>query len=196
MDTAALLLEIIPLREIRTADIALKAGLSQATFYVYFENVEAIALALANRVTNESSSIMKYLDQDWSVPDVKPRIYDLVRAYLRFWQKNRAVMRIRNLASEEGDSRFLKARLDMSYPLHEALAERLAEARHYGGLESRANALLQATAGYIFGGLDHVASFSNLVELRDFGVTQKILIEAGVDIISAIIHDNAHVPAE
>src|SRR3546814_5968693 len=56
-------------------------------------------------------------------------VRELVHEYLAFWDKYYALLRIRNLAADEGEARFRDARGKMLGPLLFALAEKIEEMR-------------------------------------------------------------------
>jgi AcrR family transcriptional regulator len=115
MSAAAEMLDTTPLRDLRASDMARRAGISAATFYLYFENVESVVLALADSLIEPASDLIALAEKPWPIGD-DAAILDFVRAYFDFWDEHRSVLRMRNLAAEEGDARFAASRLTISIP--------------------------------------------------------------------------------
>src|SRR5271169_3390614 len=60
------LIESTPWRSIKVIDIAREAGTSPATFYQYFENVEAAITVLAEELVDGAGILAGLVDGDWS----------------------------------------------------------------------------------------------------------------------------------
>jgi AcrR family transcriptional regulator len=106
LDSTVELLSTTPWRSIRVIDIAKAAGTSPATFYQYFENVEQVILVLAEELVEGAGALADLVEGDWSDPvgwDTARRVVD---GFMAYWERNRAVFRVVELATEEGDLRF------------------------------------------------------------------------------------------
>src|SRR5487761_1843450 len=66
LECAAELLATTPWRSIKVIDIARQAGTSPATFYQYFENVEAAITVLAEELVEGVGVLAGVVDGDWS----------------------------------------------------------------------------------------------------------------------------------
>ena len=100
------LIRATPWRSIKVIDIAKAAGTSPATFYQYFENVEQVILVLAEELVEGAGALAELVEGDWSDPvgwDTACRVVD---GFMDYWDRNRAVFRVVELATEEGDLRF------------------------------------------------------------------------------------------
>ena len=95
----------------RVVDIARAVGTSPATFYQYFSDVESAVLVLAEQVADELDPIAHLLDDSWQGRTGLQLARDLVDSFVSYWDKYRAILRVRNLASEEGDARFREVRI-------------------------------------------------------------------------------------
>lgn len=106
------LLEDTPWRSIKVIDIARRAGTSPATFYQYFENVEQAILVLAEGLTEGAGDLACLVDGDWTDRAAWDTARKVVEGFMDYWEANRAVFRVVELATEEGDLRFrgLRAR--------------------------------------------------------------------------------------
>ena len=142
IDVTIALLETVGLRDVTVAEVAKVAGTSPATFYVYFEGVAEVVLAAlesAEQVTPEMVAILENDFQGAAGYDLARRFVD---AYVEQWQKHRTVFRVRNMAGEEGDARFVDARHRLAMPLIDALEHKIALTRktaaHLPKIEPRA----------------------------------------------------------
>ena len=66
LECTAELLVATPWRSIKVIDIARQAGTSPATFYQYFENVEAAITVLAEELVEGAGVPAGLVDGDWS----------------------------------------------------------------------------------------------------------------------------------
>jgi AcrR family transcriptional regulator len=121
IDTTVALLETHGLRDLSVADVARAAETSPATFYVYFPGVPEVVLAALEDITHISPEIEALIAQSWLLPGAASRALKLVSAFTDRWNTHRTIFLVRNLAGEEGDVRFLKARTDASQPVLRAL---------------------------------------------------------------------------
>jgi AcrR family transcriptional regulator len=95
-----------PWRSIKVIDIARSAGTSPATFYQYFENVEQAILVLAEDLTAGAEALAVLVDGDWSPEAAWRTAGQVVEGFNAYWEANRSVFRVVELATEEGDLRF------------------------------------------------------------------------------------------
>jgi AcrR family transcriptional regulator len=106
LECTAELLVATPWRSIKVIDIARQAGTSPATFYQYFENVEAAITVLAEELVDGAGTLAGLVDGDWS-PDVSwDTAVAVVEGFMDYWERNRAVFRVVELTTVEGDLRF------------------------------------------------------------------------------------------
>lgn len=168
-----------PLREISVADIARSAGTSPASFYQYFKNVEEAALELAERASEELPALVARIDGSWEGADGAARARDLVEAFLAHWDAHRAVLRLRNLAAEEGDARFLDLRARSMVPVLDALAQRVAAAQSSGRNDPALHP--RAAAAAMTASLEILASYHSELEL--IGITREDLVSTTARIL-------------
>src|SRR5580692_524602 len=100
------LLTSTPWRSIKVIDIARQAGTSPATFYQYFENVEQAILVLAEELMEGASLLAELVDGNWSEDASWETATSVVTGFMDYWETNRSVFRVVELATEEGDLRF------------------------------------------------------------------------------------------
>ncbi|MGH9029309.1 MAG: TetR family transcriptional regulator [Acidimicrobiales bacterium] len=106
LESTTKLLASTPWRSIKVIDIAREAGTSPATFYQYFENVEQVILVLAEELIEGAEGVALIVDGDWSERGSWRTAQRVVKGFAQYWEDNRAVFRVVELATEEGDLRF------------------------------------------------------------------------------------------
>jgi AcrR family transcriptional regulator len=100
------LLTSTPWRSIKVIDIARQAGTSPATFYQYFENVEQAILVLAEELMEGAALLAELVDGNWTEEVSWETALAVVTGFMDYWETNRSVFRVVELATEEGDLRF------------------------------------------------------------------------------------------
>jgi AcrR family transcriptional regulator len=106
LECTAELLVATPWRSIKVIDIAREAGTSPATFYQYFENVEAAITVLAEELVEGAGELAALVDGDWSEGVSWDTSVAVVEGFMDYWERNRAVFRVVELTTVEGDLRF------------------------------------------------------------------------------------------
>ena len=154
LDCTAELLVTTPWRSVKVIDIARDAGTSPATFYQYFENVEQAILVLAEDLVTGASNLAELLDGDWSEPHSFDTARSVVEGFMAYWEANRAVFRVVDLATEEGDLRFQGLRVRALNAVTVTLAKVLA----MGEGKGTAGSDPMAVAGTLISMLAHVAA--------------------------------------
>lgn len=105
------LLEKTSFRDLTVIDIARCAGTSPATFYQYFADVQAAVLVLASAMAEEGRELTALIrEADWRGKAGYRAATDLVDGVLGLWERHRAVLRVVDLATAEGDLRFQNIR--------------------------------------------------------------------------------------
>ncbi len=154
------LLETRRLRELRVAEIARAAEIAPGTFYLYFAEVADVVLAAIEEAAQDTSEIVEIVSGDWCGASGLQTATDLVRGYIAYWDQHHALFRVRNLAAEEGDPRFIAARVKSMLPLLQALERQAARAQQNGTLPASLSPL--ATAGALLAMLERLASVHRL----------------------------------
>jgi AcrR family transcriptional regulator len=144
-------------RDIKVMDIAREAGTSPATFYQYFPDVETAVVALAEQMTDDAEGLYAIVqDGTWRGRAGYGTALRMVDGFLEFWEEHRSVLRVVELATAEGDSRFQNVRVRWFAHVSEALADVhrqfKAEGRHPAGVDSH------ATGGVVLSMLASVAT--------------------------------------
>ncbi len=179
LDSTAQLLAQQSLRDVRVVDIARRVGSSPATFYQYFKDVEDAVLELAEEASLEMPAVIALIEDPWQESDGMQRARAVVNAFIRHWDTHHAVLRVRNLASDEGDLRFAVVRGNAMSPLLDALARHIEVAKKAGRLRETLNARAGAAAlGAI---LERLAAYHK--ELEVIGVSLDELVESSAYIL-------------
>ncbi|MBW2231973.1 MAG: TetR/AcrR family transcriptional regulator [Deltaproteobacteria bacterium] len=178
LDATTGLLDEKSLRDLRVADIARQVGTSPAAFYQYFKDVEDAVLCLAGQASNEMPSILEHLDGDWRGEAGLERARRIASAFIDHWDQHRAVLRIRNTASDEGDARFQAVRSEAMQPVLMGLAAQVK--RNRGDKPATGEHPLAAAAG-LAAILERLAAYRR--ELERFGVTRDDLVETSARIV-------------
>ena len=179
LDATAELLGKRSVREIRVVEIARMVATSPATFYQYFKDVEEATLALAEEAAEEMPALAKQIVSSWSDRRSLDTARALVDAFIKHWDKHQAVLRLRNLASDEGDLRFRKVRRQAMTPILSELARRIEESQKEGRISNELNP--HAAAAALAAILERLAAYHT--ELEHLGVTREELIETSARIL-------------
>lgn len=125
--------------------IAKEAKMSSAAFYLYFEDVRNVLLALSEAAAAEMSEAHQILLQPWDPeePDFEHAL-KLVVAFYKVYDRHRAVLRYCTLEADRGDPRFEQVRLGMMIPFFEEFAERIYAASSNESKRSRGDAYAEA----------------------------------------------------
>ncbi len=144
-------------RDVKVIDIAREAGTSPATFYQYFADVEAAILVLAEEMAQQGTHLTGIITEgSWDGDAAATSALRLVDAFLVFWEEHRAVLRVMDLATDEGDGRFQKIRVGLLNGITRALADVIRAAQAAGRLPKGIDPM--ATAGILVSMLAHVAA--------------------------------------
>ena len=188
LDAAKALLDEQSLRDLRVSDIARRVGASPATFYQYFQDVEDVVLCLARDASREMSDFTDLIDGDWQGDAGLERGRVLASAFIDHWDAHHAPLRVRNMAADEGDPRFLDVRRRAMAPLLAALAGRIQAAQAGPSGEvivSRVHP--HAAAAAMAAILERLAAYHR--ELEGVGVTREHLVETTAHIVQRTLTD-------
>jgi AcrR family transcriptional regulator len=146
LDATAELLAVRGAFEMRVVDITREVGMSPATFYQYFADVEAAILVLADEASDDAQFLADLLETSWLDADGETRALEFVRAFMDYWDRHRAILRVRDLRAEEGDKRFWSARLDGYAAIVPGLTGMIEKGQATGSVSSELNAYAAASA--------------------------------------------------
>ncbi|MEY2460022.1 MAG: hypothetical protein QOG30_1852 [Acidimicrobiaceae bacterium] len=115
-------------RDVKVIDIAREAGTSPATFYQYFPDVEAAILVLAEQMAQDGSRLPALIrDGRWRGKAGLETATQLCQAFFDFWEEYRSILRVMDLATEEGDRRFHQIRTRLLNEVNVALTETISQ---------------------------------------------------------------------
>ena len=177
LESTTELLGTTPWRSIKVIDIARQAGTSPATFYQYFENVEQAILVLAEELMEGAGQMAELVDGDWSEANSWATARRVVEGFFDYWESNRAVFRVVELATEEGDLRFRGLRVRALNAVTVALS-RVVAARDLGPSPAGDNPM--AVAATLVSMLAHVAAHRFGFEFWGIRTTSMVDSEARV----------------
>jgi AcrR family transcriptional regulator len=180
LDATATLLVEVPLRDLRVVDIAREVGTSPATFYQYFRDVEDAVLVLADDCGDAMRPLAGRLDEAWDGLDAAR---EFVAAFIEFWDQHSAVLRVRNLAAQEGDSRFRELRRAANLPFIDGLAEHVRRAQAAGRVDAALSPITAAAA--LMALLERMATFHR--ELTALGSNRAEVIDTCARIVRQTI---------
>jgi AcrR family transcriptional regulator len=183
LDATAVLLENHGIRDLRVVDIARAVETSPATFYQYFRDVEEAVLALAGEVGESTAPLLDLLEGPWDPDGALASARRLVEGWLDLWDANRAVLRTRNLAAQEGDRRFRDVRNGMLAPFTVGLADHVRAAQGAGRVAPEISAAA-AGAGMV-ALLERMAAFH--IDLEPLGIARDQLVETTARIITQTV---------
>jgi AcrR family transcriptional regulator len=146
LDATGELLAVKGVLDLTVVEIARKVGTSPASFYQYFQNVEEAVLALSEEVGSELADLVGLVDQPWRGRPGFDACRELVRRFISYWDDNRAVLRIRDLAAQEGDERFREVRNQSLSLITDRLTEKIAEAQAGGRVAAEVTPYAAASA--------------------------------------------------
>ena len=128
LDATVELLTTTSWRSVKVTDIARQAQTSPATFYQYFGNVEQAIQVLAEGMVDQAAQLAELVGGDWSEEASWDTALTVTEGFLGYWEDNRAVFRVVDLATEEGDAQLRGIRVRALNAVTVALAQVIAAA--------------------------------------------------------------------
>tara|TARA_R110002124_G_scaffold138073_1_gene301329 strand:+ start:75 stop:749 length:675 start_codon:yes stop_codon:yes gene_type:complete len=168
IDATVALLETTGLRDLSVVDVARAANTSPATFYVYFKGVPEAVLAALETASQTSPELEALIDRDWLVPGAIEDARLFVERYTELWNRNRNIFVVRNLAAEEGDTRFYEARMQQARPMMAAISKQVSRGQAAG--RTPADLSPQSCSGTILMLLERLAAIGP-ISRGDSGVS-------------------------
>ena len=184
MTAAHDLLQTMSAVSLTATAIARHAKTSSATFYVYFDDVSDVVLALAAEASEDLEDVMAVLER-WragqSTADGARAFFTVYRSY---WDRHRAILGLRNMEADRGDARFLTIRGTAGLKIIWQLGAVIREGHHDGSLsEERAVAL----ATVIFAAIERIAATASLYPRANSSPSAEELDEAQIAILTALV---------
>lgn len=181
LDSVANLLESGAYRNLTVVDVARDAGTSPATFYQYFSDAEEAVLTLASDLVDRAGpTLAEPIERgDWDGPDAAGAALEVADAFIDLWERDRSVLRVIDLVTDEGDRRFREVRRRLLNAPTEAFVAVLRR-RPPGSV---ADPL--ADAGVLVSMLAHVAA--HLDGLRSWGADRDELRRSMARVVAATL---------
>ena len=155
LDQTFSLLHSQPLDQITVPNIASRVGLSTATFYLYFTDIDEIYLELSERAGKDLHFLLEFVKDPWPLAKNYECSLVFVTAFLNVVRLHRPVIHLRNARADRNDKRFDKVRLRSALPLIEALGRQL----HRSESEDRTPDIdfAECTGAALFTGLERLS---------------------------------------
>ena len=181
------LLEKSSYRDLTVMDIARCAGCSPATFYQYFADVEGAVLVLAEEMAANGKDLTSLIrGSDWRGKNGYDTALAIVDSFLGLWERHRAILRVVDLATAEGDLRFQNTRThllnEITVGLRGVIEDQLASGSHPKDIDAMAQAatlvsmlahVAQHRYGFEFWGIRMEDMRRSLGQILYQGVTGK-----------------------
>jgi AcrR family transcriptional regulator len=149
---------------ISASSIAKEAGVSGATFYVYFDDVEDILWTLCDAITEDTIDLFA----DPTLLCVAERLDEdalwLIRAYCDIWIRHGPILLYRNLEGDRGNTRFSLLLTKTALPILRGLTDRIVDQSKDGERLSRSEA--NAEAVVMIAAMDRIAAALHAIPNR------------------------------
>lgn len=178
LDATRVLLDERSLRELRVADIARAVGTSPATFYQYFADVEDAVLNLAAEANEDLPELLDLFDGTWSGDQGRDRARAVVEFFMEYWDKHGPLLRIRNLAADEGDMRFMELRRAAMEPILGAMIALMERCRV---TDEQTNIVPGSAALAMSAILDRLAAYHSVLDYG--GLSRDDLVNTSAEIL-------------
>lgn len=126
MDATIELLKTSSYKDLSVSEIATEAELSNATFYVYFKDVEEVIYACLLSAALDHGELFKVLDAEWNSENLREQVSRFVGIYNELWDKYRIELRVRNLEADQGNLRFLNLKIESNREMLQKLGKKIA----------------------------------------------------------------------
>jgi len=191
MEATEELVKTKPLRDLRVADIAKAARTSTSTFYLYFQDVPEAVLAVISQYSQSTPEFLAQLSEPWPEQEAYDRAQYFVESYIDYSQAHAPLFRVRNLAADEGDERFLTVRATSVRPLLDALAERIEERQRAKGLPADLHGL--STAAALLAMIERIAAIPQPSLGGHRGITRERVVHAAAFFAAVVLGGSAAV---
>jgi AcrR family transcriptional regulator len=200
LDATVELLTTTSWRSVKVTDIARQARTSPATFYQYFGNVEQAIRVLAEGMVDQAAQLAELVGGDWSEDASWDTARSVTEGFLSYWEDNRAVFRVVDLATEEGDAQLRGIRVRALNAVTVSLAQVISAASPSAGgppgavTASPAGADPMAVAGTLVAMFASVAAHRYGFEF--WGIRTKNLVDTQARMLHWAVTGRAAPPAQ
>lgn len=154
-------------------DITRTVETSPATFYQYFTDVSEAIKALSEQTGEDLKEIVPLFEVPWDGADGHERAIEAAEAFIAYWQRHQAVLRIRGLRADEGDVEFRRLRRHSLIDLMNPITEQLQAGQKAGLVSEHLNPVAAASAIYAM--LEKLAPWAE--EFKDLGVSRDEVVD-------------------
>ncbi len=186
LEATVSLLDEKSMRDLRVIDIARRIGSSPATFYQYFKDVTDVVLELSTKISELTPDMVELIHGDWTGRAGHERGVRLANLVTDYWDRYKAILRVRNNAADEGDPAFLEVRMKAMLPMLTAFAE-VIQAKNSASRTERSDApefvggQIHPLSGaiFLFKALESIAIYHEIFERRfgPLGEGREALVE-------------------
>jgi len=126
MNAVLELLKTCSYKDLSVSEIATEANVSNATFYVYFSDVEEVLYACVQATARVPEPLNEVLDTEWTSENMLEQIRKFVDVYNNGWERYRIELRVRNLEADQGNLRFLNLKVETTREILQKLGNKIA----------------------------------------------------------------------
>lgn len=186
MTAAQELLRTMSAVSLTAAAIARHAKTSSATFYVYFDDVSDVVLALAAEASDDIDDVMAVLATWRGGQATEEGARAFFAVYRAYWDAHRAILGIRNMEADRGDPRFLRIRGDVGLRIIRELGALIREGHPDDSLTEE-QAVARATV--IFAAIERIAATASLYPRDGRAASESALDEAQIAILVSLVRN-------
>lgn len=128
--------------------VSRNAGVASPSFYVYFSDVRALMLALAEDSAESLIVPAAAFDTPWPPDDLLGWSTEFVEDFVAAWRANAEILLYRNLEADRGDLAFDDARIRAGLPILTALTDRMIAAWPEGEAPRRVDCFAESVILY------------------------------------------------
>jgi AcrR family transcriptional regulator len=144
------LLDEVSFRDLTSAIVTQRAGLSAPAFYRYFADINDALAACADSMAETVQELAAVVaDRSWRKQHAIESALEVIDALAVFWQRHRSLYRVTDLLADEGEPRFAEIKRHIFEPLTQAFEAVMAEVP---GRDSR------VAAGVVVASVVHVTA--------------------------------------
>lgn len=181
-----LLLSTSPV-SLAVAAIARAAKTSPATFYVYFNDVMDVVLALAAESSDDLDAVLETLDRWQDGLPARKGAAAFITAYRAYYAKHRPIFAIRNMEADRGDARFLDIRVAAGEKILMRLAGLMARGHRATGDAVMDERNRVARAAVIYAAVERLAASENLYAGHRRTVSSEYIVEAQIAMLAELV---------
>lgn len=169
------------------AAIARSAKTSSATFYVYFDDVVDVVLALASEASEDLDEVLDALVRWHGGLSPREGATAFITAFRAYYRRHLQIFGLRNMEADRGNERFLEIRGNAGQKILSRLAELIASghlARSGTQLEDQ-QAL--ARAAVIYSAIERLAASEDLYAPRPRAVSSEEIVNAQIVMLADLV---------